>query len=492
MNGRGKSDTIIVPKMSSNKGRDASRPAEKAEERSVAKGNPQQHSRSRTQRRGLLRQALRWIRQVAERRKEERFTALWHHIYSLDRLREAYNRLNRTAAPGVDRATWKGYGEELEKRLIDLSGRMRRGAYRAKPVERTYILKEDGRRRPIGKPTLEDKIVQRSFTEVVGAVYEAAFKGFSYAFRPERSPHDALDALAVGIEKKNVNWVLDADIRGFFDAIVHEWMMKFLQHRIADKRVLRQVREWLRAGVMEDGEWTRQPEGTPQGGSASPLLANIYLHYVFDLWADLWRRRKARGDIIIVRYADDFVVGFQHRADAEHFQSDLKERLSKFGLELNKEKTRLIEFGRFATERSQARGEGKPETFTFLGFTHICSTNRRGRFVVLRQTMSKRLRGKLKAIKIELRKRLHYPIPEVGKWLGSVLRGHYYYYGVPRNSPALQRFYRQVVRLWFKTIRRRSNKSKTDWERMKKIARRWLPPPRIIHPYPNQRLGVWT
>jgi RNA-directed DNA polymerase len=346
MNGGGESDGSVVPKKPTNKGRGGTHPAESVEERDPAKGNPRQQTRDRTQRRQALRSALERVRQAAVRNEEERFTALWHHVYEVDRLREAYLGLERKAAAGVDEVTWEQYGEELEKNLQDLSARLQRGACRAKPVRRVHIPKEDGRQRPIGVPTLEDKIVQRATVEVLNAVYEADFLGFSYGFRPGRSQHNALDALVVGIERKKVNWVLDADIRGFFDAIDHEWLVRFVEHRIADKRVVRHIRKWLNAGVLEGDRWYEQDEGTPQGGSVSPLLANIYLHYAFDLWAQRWRKKEARGDVIIVRYADDFIVGFQHRNDAERFQAELAERLLRFGLELHPDKTRLLRFGR--------------------------------------------------------------------------------------------------------------------------------------------------
>jgi group II intron reverse transcriptase/maturase len=398
--------------------------------------------------------------------------------------------LKRNAAPGVDGQTWQEYGEDLEGNLKDLSTRLQRGAYRAKAVRRVYIPKPDGRQRPIGVTTLEDKIVQRATVEVLNAVYEADFKGFSYGFRPKRGAHNALDALTVGIERRKVNWVLDADIRGFFDTIGHEWLVKFVEHRIADRRVVRHIKKWLKAGVLEDGTWREADEGTPQGGSISPLLANIYLHYVFDLWADRWRRKHGTGDIIIVRYADDFVVGFQHRRDAERLQSELRERFRKFNLELHEDKTRLIEFGRYADSNRRKRGLGSPETFGFLGFTHSCGTTHNGKFCVLRQTMQKRLLAKLRVIKTELRRRMHDPVQKVGRWLGSVVTGHYRYYGVPRNSPALGIFHKAVIRLWYNVLRRRSQKARITWARLRGWVQLWVPYPRILHPYPDQRLRV--
>jgi group II intron reverse transcriptase/maturase len=327
---------------------------------------------------------------------------------------------------------------------------------------------------------------------VLNAIYETDFLGFSYGFRPRRSPHGALDALTVGIETKKVNWVLDADIRGFFEAIDHEWLIKFVEHRIADKRVVRHVKKWLNAGVLEDGERREVEEGTPQGGSISPLLANIYLHYAFDLWIQQWRRRRAQGDVIVVRFADDFIVGFQHKSDAERFLEELRARLRSFNLELHPEKTRLIEFGRFAASNRTERGQGKPETFNFLGFTHICDKTKKGRFIVLRQTMRKRKAAKLRAIKEELRRRLHDPVSEVGRWLGAVVRGHFQYYGVPRNSPALRHFRCRVIRMWYRSLRRRSQKTRVTWHRMRILVGQWLPTPRIVHPYPDRRLCVMT
>lgn len=437
-----------------------------------------------------LHSALDRVRQAARRDKGLKFTSLWHHVYNVHRLREAYLALKRDAAPGVDGQTWRAYGEELEKNLKDLSGRLARGAYRAKPVKRVYIPKADGRQRPIGVPTLEDKIVQRSAVAVLNAVYETDFLGFSYGFRPGRSAHMALDALAVGIETKKVNWLLDADIRGFFDTLNHEWLIKFVEHRIADPRVVRHIHKWLNAGVMEEGRRLEQEEGTPQGGSISPLLANLYLHHAFDLWADQWRRMRANGDVIVVRYADDFVVGFQHESDAKRFLEELRERFRQFNLELHAEKTRILEFGRFARERRERRGDGKPMTFNFLGFTHVCDKTRRGKFTVLRRTMARRARAKLSALKQELRRRLHHPVGEVGHWLASVLRGHFRYYGVPRNSRMLSRFRDAVRRLWHRALNRRSQKAYLTESRMTQLAARWLPVPRICHPYPSERLAV--
>jgi group II intron reverse transcriptase/maturase len=439
-----------------------------------------------------LQSALERIRQAACRDKKLRFTSLWHHVYNLHRLREAYFNLKRTAAPGVDGLTWRQYGENLEENLQELSGKLKRGAYRAKPVRRSYIPKADGRQRPLGVTALEDKIVQRSTVEVMNAIYETDFLGFSYGFRPRRSPHNALDALCVGIIRKKVNWLLDADVCGFFDAIDHEWLMKFIKHRIADPRVIRHIKKWLNAGIMEEGKRTEIEAGTPQGGSVSPVLANVYLHYVLDLWANQWRRKHARGDVIIVRFADDFAAGFQYREDAERFLEDLRERFRKFHLELHPDKTRLIEFGRYAAENRKRRGEGKPDSFNFLGLTHTCDRTRNGKFIVLRQTIRTRMQAKLREIKGELRKRLHDPIPAVGQWLRSVVQGHFQYYAVPRNQRKLNAFKYQVYRLWFQALRRRSQRHRITEGRMNRLADRWLPAMRILHPYPEQRLRVTT
>ena len=458
----------------------------------VQDGKPPLQTKGNTCSHSSLQSAQLRIRQAAQKDKGLRFTALWHHVYNVDQLRKAYLSMKRHAAPGVDDQTWQSYAEDLESNLLDLSGRLRRGAYRAKPVKRTYVPKADGSQRPIGVPVLEDKIVQRATVEVLNNIYEADFKGFSYGFRPKRSQHNALDALAVGIKTQKVHWVLDADIRGFFDAIDHEWLIKFIEHRIADQRVVRHVKKWLNAGVLEDGKLTRAEEGTPQGGSISPLLANVYLHYVFDLWAEQWGRQTGRGKIIIVRFADDIVAGFQSRRDALQFQQEVRERLKRFNLELHAEKTRLIEFGRFAADNRKARGEGKPETFNFLGFTHACGVTRKGRFMVLRQTMRKKMQRKLQELKEDLRKRMHSPISEMGKWLRSVLVGHYRYYGVPLNRGKLSAFRYHLLCLWRNTLRRRSQRHRITWGRMNLFAERWFPPPRIYHPYPEQRLRVTT
>ena len=491
MNGQGKSDRPAVPAKSPN---NAGQPgAEGMEGRGLAKGNLPQQNASRTPSRTDAPSALERVRQAAKGDKKLRFTALLHHIYSLEMLRGAYFSLKKEAAAGVDGETWRHYGESLEDNLRDLSERLKRGAYRAKPVRRVYIPKADGRQRPLGVTALEDKIAQRATVEVLNAIYETDFLGFSYGFRPGRSPHHALDALYTGLLTRKVNWVLDWDIRGFFDGISHEWLVRFVEHRIADRRVVRLIQKWLRAGVLEDGKHLRVEEGTPQGGSASPLLANSYLHYVFDLWVQAWRRKRAHGDVIVVRFADDIVLGFQVKSDAEQFWAELTERFRKFALELHPVKTRLLEFGPFAVASRKRRGEGKPETFNFLGFTHICGKKRsNGMFTVVRQTIRKRLQAKLSEVKTELRRRLHHPVPEVGQWLRSVVSGHFRYYGVPMNAPALHIFRFQIGWLWHRALSRRSQNGRILWDRMRRLINRWLPPVRIYHDYPLRRLGVVT
>lgn len=490
MKERGKSDRPILPEKSSNKAAPAA--AERMEGRGLAKGNPSQQNASRTLRRNDALNALERVRQAARRNKEAKFTALLHHIYQPDALRAAYLKLKKEAAPGVDGETWRHYGEHLEDNLQALSHRLKRGAYRAKPVRRVYIPKADGRQRPLGVTALEDKIVQRASVEVMNTIYETDFLGFSYGFRPGRNQHKALDAVYVGIHRRRVNWVLDVDIRGFFDALSHEWLLRFLRHRIADRRVLRLIQKWLNAGVLEEGKRIEQEEGTPQGGSASPLLANVYLHYAFDQWAQAWRQKRAQGKMMVVRYADDIVLGFEKKTDAEQFWMELKQRMQKFGLELHPEKTRLLEFGRFAGRDRQRRGAGKPDTFNFLGLTHICGRTARGKFAVVRQTIRKRLQAKLSAVKAELERRRHDPIPDTGAWLKAVLSGHFRYYGVPTNAPALRSFRFAVGDLWHSALCRRSQNGYVSWKRMRRLINQWFPPARICHPYPSCRLHVTT
>ena len=492
--GRGKSDCCVVPKKLPNKAAGATpAAAEAVEGRRQAKGNAIAAHTSRRPRRAYdVQSALDGIRQTAKGRRDAKFTTLMHHVYAVERLEQAYFALARDAAAGVDGQTWTGYGQNLQANLLELSDRLGRGGYRPQPVKRVYITKADGSQRPLGVPALEDKIVQRACAEVMNAIYEQDFLGSSYGFRPGKSAHNALDAVAVGVSTRKVNWILDADISKFFDTIEHDWLMKFIEHRVADARLLRLIRKWLHAGVLEDGRIERSERGTVQGGSISPLLANIYLHYAFDLWVKQWRGRHARGDVIVVRYADDWIAGFQFRDDAERFARAVAERLGQFGLTLHPEKTRLIEFGRFAHANRRRRGQGKPQTFDFLGFTHCCATTRKGKFMVLRLTSAKRLRGKLQAVKIELKRRMHRPIAAQGQYLRAVVLGHGRYFGVPCNGARLGAFRFQIARLWHRTLCRRSQSHHLSWRRMHRLIAHWLPSPRICHPYPNQRLIVTT
>lgn len=491
-NGRGKSDSPIVPAKSPNNAEEPA--AEAMEGRELAKGNSPERNAFRTQGREDAPSALERVRQAATRDKKQRFTALFHHIYDIDRLRAASLSIKKDAAAGVDGETWEHYVENLEANLQDLSHRLRRGAYRARPVRRVYIPKvgKPGELRPLGVPALEDKIVQRATVEVLNAIYEQDFLKFSYGFRPGRSPHQALDALAVGIGTRKVSWVLDADIRKFYDTLDQGWLVKLVEHRIADRRVVRLIQKWLKAGVLEEGKRVQSEVGTVQGGSISPLLSNVYLHYVLDLWVQRWRRKQARGEVIFVRFADDFVAGFQHREDAERFLAELRERFEHFGLQLHADKTRIVQFGRYAEQNRRNRGDGPPETFNFLGFTHSCGKTRKGHFTVLRQTMRQRWQAKLRALKEELRRRMHTPIREQGAYLRSVLMGHFRYYGVPMNGPALCSFRRAVAYLWRTVLRRRSQGNHMPWRRMYRHINRWFPPVRICHPYPLVRFGVLT
>jgi group II intron reverse transcriptase/maturase len=486
---REKSDRPVLPvKLPNNPGVPG---AEVVEGRGLPEGNTASEARpGRSAGQGVS-SDLERVRQVARKDRDVRFTALLHHV-SVDRLREAYRAISPNAAAGVDGVTWRDYGSDLEANLRDLHARVHRGAYRAMPARRVFIPKTDGRLRPLGVAALEDKILQRAVVEVLNAIYEQDFLGFSYGFRPGRSQHDALDALWVAIASKKVNYVLDADISNFFGELDQSWLERFLEHRIADKRILRLIQKWLRAGVIEDGEWSATEAGTAQGASVSPLLSNVYLHYVFDLWADQWRRRNARGDVVLVRFADDYVAGFERREDAEQFLADLRERFAKFALELHPDKTRLIEFGRFAAPNRARRGERKPETFTFLGFTHICAKDRHGHFKLRRVTSKKKMHAKLKSVKTEMRRRMHHPIPDQGRWLARVLQGHYNYYAVPDNSQALRGFRERVIWHWRAALTRRSQKGRITLQRIYGLAARWLPEPRILHPWPNQRFGAKT
>lgn len=483
-----KSDLAEVAMKPTNKAESISA-AESVEPRAGAEGNANQQSTHRTQIRARVSQALERVRQAAKARKKERFTALLHHV-DLDLLRLSFYALKRKAAPGVDGVTWQDYETNLERNLQDLHSRVHRSAYRALPSRRKYIPKPDGQQRPLGIAALEDKILQRAIVAVLNAIYEEDFLGFSYGFRPKRSQHAALDALIVGIERKKVNWILDVDIRSFFDSVSHEWLVRFLGHRIGDERILRLIRKWLKAGVLEEGVVTEGEEGTPQGATISPLLANVYLHYVLDLWAQQWRKRHATGDMIIVRYADDSVAGFEHEADAKRFLEDMRTRHAEFSLSLHPDKTRLIEFGRYAAERRARRGDKKPETFTFLGFTLICGKSRKGYFLIHRKTRRDRMRATLRRVKDELRRRMHQPIPEQGTWLRQVTTGFFAYHAVPTNSRALTAFRYHISVLWKRALSRRSQTAHMTWTRMGRLIADWLPAARILHPWPLDRFNV--
>lgn len=491
----GQSDGGIVAMKQTNKcaqpNKNGHPQAESVEQRPPNKGNPGQTTGSGTQRPPTTSLGLDRVREAARRNQKLQFTNLMHHITE-GLLHEAYLKLNTKAAAGVDQVTWKEYGKGLNGRLKTLHELIQSGQYRAKPSRRIYIAKPDGRKRPIGIAALEDKIVQQALILVLSAIYEVDFKGFSYGFRPGRSPHNALDAVYVAITKYPVNWVLDADIRSFFDTLDHEWLMKFVGLRIGDQRILRLIRKFLRAGVSEDGEWSKTVVGTPQGAVISPLLANIYLHYVLDLWVNWWRHQKAKGKVYIVRFADDFVLGFQHQADAEQLRKDLSERLAKFNLELQDDKTRLIEFGRDAATNRKRRGQGKPETFDFLGFTHICSKRRKnGGFALRRKTITKRARAKLKAVRKQLKRNRHLSVAEMGKWLKAVFQGHMNYYGVPGNREATDAFRTGLAKAWLHALRRRSQKGRNlTWKKFQRWFVTWIPTARTVHPYPNQRLRV--
>ena len=457
----------------------------------MTNGNSQGQSTGRTQSRATVTQAAERIRQFVRREPQEKLTALLHHV-TPEALRVAYYALKREAAPGVDGMTWREYETGLEGRLHDLHRRVHTGAYRATPVRRVNIDKPDGGTRPLGVAALEDKIVQRAVVDVIlTPIYEEEFLGISYGFRPGRGAHDALDALAYAIERRKVNWILDADIRGYFDSISRDWLIRFLEHRIGDRRVLRLIKKWLRAGVLEEGRQIDAGRGTAQGSVISPMLANIYLHYVLDLWViKKWRPQEARGDMVIVRYADDYVAGFEHRDDAERFLRELKERFRGFELELNADKTRLIEFGRYAERNRRARGEGRPETFDFLGFTHYCRKDRKGRFGLGRKPVRKRMNRTLKRIKRELRRRMHDDVMDTGRWLGRVVRGWLNYYAVPTSSPYLEQFVWRLRRIWIRALRQRSEKDRFSWDWLLAISNKLWPKLRIVHPWPTTRFAV--
>jgi RNA-directed DNA polymerase len=465
--------------------------AELAEQRAGAEGNANEQSTHRTQGRERVSQALERVRKAARLRKKEKFTALLHHI-NLDLLLEAFFALKRDAAPGVDGVTWRAYEADLDLKLTDLASRVHRGAYQALPSRRTYIPKADGKQRPLAVAALEDKIVQRATVELLNCIYEEQFLGFSYGFRPGRGQHNALDALCVGITSKKVNFIFDADVRSFFDEVSQEWLVRFVEHRVGDRRIVRLIQKWLKAGVLEDGVVTVSDKGTGQGSVISPLLANVYLHYCFDLWAEPWRRHEATGDMIIVRFADDIVVGFEHERDARRFWDAMRKRLEEFSLSLHSDKTRLIEFGRHAADMRAQCGLGKPETFRFLGFVFICGRSRKGKFQLKRKSRRDRMRAKLSEIKEELRRRMHQPIPEQGRWLAQVIRGYLAYHAVPTNISALSAFRHHVKCLWLQTLRRRSQKDRFSWQRMTKLADDFLPQPKILHPWPNVRFAVRT
>jgi len=462
--------------------------AESAEGRPLIKENAGQPNTYPTQSGKGVSQGLAGVRKAARENKEMKFTALLHHL-TIDLLRESFYSLKRKAAPGVDGVTWHEYESGIEDRLVDLHGRVHRGAYRAMPSRRVYIEKEDGRQRPLGVAALEDKIVQYAVATILNQIYEEDFLGFSYGFRPGRSQHDALDALSYALLKKKVNYVLDADIKGFFDNLDKSWLVKFIEQRVADPRILRLIQKWLKAGVMEEGKWSEPQTGSPQGSVISPLLANLYLHYCFDLWVNVWRKKRAQGEVVVLRYADDTVLGFQYQTEADRFLRDLRDRLKKFGLELHPDKTRRIEFGRFAEENRKRRGEGKPETFDFLGFTHISGKNRLGRFAVRRLTIRKRMRSKLRAIKQQLRPRMHDPVRQTGAWLRSVVQGYFNYYAVPGNIGSLSLFRDRLLGIWWHTLCRRSQQ-RLPWKRMLQLGDRWLPRPRVLHPYPAVRFAA--
>ena len=492
-NGQRKSDSNKVPAKSSNKVANQ-RAAEKMEGRALTKGNASQQNTSRTQQADQdVPSALDRIRQLAKREKGAKFNNLMHHIYNIDRLRSCFFEMKKAAAAGVDKVTWKDYEKNLEINLQSLSQRLKTGGYKAQAVRRVFIDKADGKKRPLGVPVLEDKLVQRSTVEVMNAIYETDFLGISYGYRPGRSQHNCLDALYVGLLTRKVNWVLDADIKGFFDSLNHEWLIKFVEHRIGDDRVIRLIRKWLKAGVMIEGTKEETNEGVPQGGSISPLLANIYLHYVLDLWVNHKRKDKSGGEVIITRWADDFVMGFEHKSQAEKYLSELRERLNKFGLELHPEKTRILEFGPWANNNRKRRNQGKPETFNFLGFTHIVGIKHSNRmYTVLRRTIKKKMTIKLREVKQALKERMHEPVDEQGKWLKSIVEGHNRYYGVPNNTGAMSTFRYTISNMWWRTLRHRGDRRKFTWKRMEKIVERWLPKVKIHHPYPLRRMGVIT
>ncbi len=483
----GESDESIVPSTSTNKGATEAS-AEPIEERDSANRNAMQPASLRTPSRDKREsRGLHGVREAAQNSSTLRFTALLHHINE-QMLFESFMNLKKSAAAGIDGMTWHDYENDVESNVKDLHGRIHRGAYRAKPSRRVWIPKADGRKRPLAVASLEDKIVQQAVLWVIQSIYEQDFLGFSYGFRPGRSQHMALDALSVALTDKKVSWVLDADLEGFFDSIDHSWLIKFLEHRIGDNRILRLIRKWLHAGVIEEGERIPGEEGSPQGSVISPILSNVFLHYVLDLWIVWWRQQNGRGNIVVVRFADDFVVGFEHQADAIACLDELQERFAKFGLKLNDQKTRLIEFGRHVSQRRRRRGDGRTETFDFLGFAHQCSTTRtHGRFTIRRVSIAKRLSAKLAEIKQQLRQRWNDSVGEMGRWLSRVVQGWLNYHAIPGNMVRLQQFVRCVTKIWLRQLRRRSQRHRWTWKRMAALRDIYMPRLRIQHPYPHQR-----
>ncbi len=481
-----KSDEVVVPEKSA---KTWVTPVESMEERTEAEGKSAASKASSAQHEIKALSFLQRIGERAKQKPEEKWTTLLSHI-RVPFLKEAYQRLRRNAAAGVDEVTWHEYGERLDERLLDLESRVHRGSYHPQPVRRVLIPKGDGKMRQLGIPTLEDKIVQQAVQMILTPIFEADFIGFSYGFRPGRSQHDALDALAEAVRRK-VNWVLDADIEAFFDTIDHRHLQTFLEHRIGDTRMVRLLMKWAKAGVMEDGKRHETEAGTPQGGIISPLLANLYLHYVLDLWVLSWRKKHASGEMYVVRYADDFVMGFQKEQDVMAMRRALTERLAHFGLKLHPQKTRVIEFGRFARDSRAGRGLAKPETFDFLGFTHIAGISREGKFQLKRRTSRNKRRAKLARLKEETERRRHHAVNGQYRWLTSVLKGHYRYYGVPSNIRALAQFRQAVRTMWHRSLQRRSQRArwkKADYEAFD--ARFPLPPPRIVHPWPDTRFKL--
>ena len=490
MYGAEKSDNVILPKKQANNG--LQWPAELVEGRALTKGSPHEPVTTWTQSQVFVSPGLMRVRQVAQEGKVGQFTALLHHV-TVEELEASYRALKRKAAAGIDGQTWESYGENLQTNLIDLHARMHNGSYRAKPARRVYIDKADGTKRPLSILCLEDKIAQHSVSQILHAIYEKKFVGFSYGFRPGRSQHQALDALYTGLLYRKVNWVLDLDIQGFFDAVDHDWMLRMLAHLVADRRILRLIRAWMEVGVADDqGRRVGSERGLPQGAVISPVLANVFLHYVFDLWSRKWRKRQACGEMIIVRFADDIIAGFQHQAEAECFLRELTGRFDEFHLQPHPQKTRLIEFGRFAIRDRQKRGQRKPETFEFLGFTHICRYNWKGKFILTRHTKRSRMRSSLQAIKQGLRSRLHDPIGKTGTWLRRVVQGHLNYFAVPGNAKTISSFVYHVRRLWIRSLRRRSQRSCMPFTRYGPIADRFIPKPRILHPFPVARFMALT